>query len=313
MKPDLLMMCGIPSRQLEQLEQRYTLHRYDQADDPDALLSEIAERVTALSTGGGTGLTRAVIAKLPKLALAASNGVGYDAIDIAACTEHGVKVTNTPDVLTDDVADTAIMLMLASWRELVKGHHWVREGTWQKDGMMPLTHALRGRRLGILGMGRIGQAIADRAEPMGLEIGYYNRSRKADSSYVYHDNAVSLAEWCDILVLACPGGESTRGIVNQAVIDAVGPEGCLVNIARGSVVDEPALIDALQNGRLGRAGLDVFASEPDVDPALPVLPNVTLYPHHASGTVETRDAMAQLVVDNIDAFFADKPLLTPVN
>jgi len=221
-------------------------------------------------------------------------------------------VTNTPDVLTDDVADLAIGLMIAVRRNLIAGDAYVRSGDWGRKGMMPLNSALKGKRLGIAGLGRIGAAIAQRAEPMGLEIGYSARRRR-DVAFHYVPDVRALAAWADILIVVVPGGAETEGLIDRAVLEALGPKGTLINVARGSVVDEPALIEALRSGKLGSAGLDVYLNEPNPDPAFAGLPNVVLHPHHASGTVETRDAMAQLVVDNLAAFFAGKPLLTPVN
>lgn len=313
MKPDVLMLSPIRPDQLAQLEAAYTLHRYDEAADPGALLAAIAPRITAATTSPFHGFSSDLLAKLPALRIVASSGVGYDSIDVAACTERGVTVTNTPDVLTDDVADLAIGLMIATWRDLVRGDSHVRSGDWGRQGPLLLKSTLTGKRLGIVGLGRIGRAIARRAEPMGLVIGYCGRNRQDDVDYHYERQPRDLAAWADILVVAVPGGAETTAIIDAGTIDAVGPAGALINIARGSVMDEPALIDALRSGRLGGAGLDVFLNEPNPDPAFRGLANVVLHPHHASGTVETRGAMAQLVVDNLAAFFRGAPLLTPVN
>jgi lactate dehydrogenase-like 2-hydroxyacid dehydrogenase len=250
---------------------------------------------------------------MPNLEIVASSGVGYDRIDVDACTEHGVIVTNTPDVLTDDVADIALGLMIAARRNMIAGDAYVRSGTWGREGMFGLTSALRGKRVGIVGLGRIGAAVAARAEPFGLEVGYTARNRRNGLGYRFEASVVDLAAWCDILVVTVPGGAATDNLIDAAVIRAIGPSGTLVNVARGSVVDEPALIAALTSGAIGSAGLDVYHNEPHPDPALTSLPNVVLYPHHASGTVETRDAMAALVNDNLRAHFAGRPVLTPVN
>lgn len=313
MKPDLLILRPLRPRQMALLEQRFTLFRLDRAADPDGMIASIAPGCEALVTSGGTGLDRALIERLPRLKLAASFGVGFDTIDIAACNEHGVKVTNTPDVLTDDVADAGLMLILAARRALISGDRHVRSGAWGREGAMPLTSSIRGKRLGIVGLGRIGRALAARGAALGLAIGYTARSRKVDADHRYFDDLAALAAWADILAVTVTGGARTQGLISAPVIAALGREGTLVNIARGSVVDEPALLVALQSGALGSAGLDVFMNEPHPDPAFAALDNVVLYPHHASGTVETRDAMAQLVVDNLDAYFAGRPLLTPVN
>jgi lactate dehydrogenase-like 2-hydroxyacid dehydrogenase len=313
MKPDVLLVWPNRPRQMAMLEEIYALHRHDLAKDPEVLVREVGARITALATTGGKGLKRDLIEKLPNLKLVASAGVGYDTIDIAACNERGIVVTNTPDVLTDDVADLGLALILATQRGLVAGDRWVREGRWKREGMMPLQTAIRGKRLGIVGLGRIGKAVALRALPLGMEISYFGRSRQSAVPYRFHDDLEAMCRDVDILLLSCSGGEATRNLVNADVLRALGPKGTLINIARGTVVDEPALIEALTSGAIAGAGLDVFASEPDPNEALIAMDNVVLYPHHASGTVETRDGMAQLVVDNLAAFFAGRPLLTPVN
>jgi lactate dehydrogenase-like 2-hydroxyacid dehydrogenase len=313
MKPDVLLIWPSRPRHTAMLEETYTLHRHDLAKDPDALVREVGGRITAAATTGGKGLTRDLMEKLPNLKLVASAGVGYDTIDIAACNERGIVVTNTPDVLTADVADLGLALILATQRGLVRGDRWVREGRWKREGMMPLMTTISGKRLGIVGLGRIGKAVALRALPLGMEISYFGRSRQAGVPYRYFDNLQAMCRETDILILSCAGGEATRNLVNADVLKALGAKGTLINISRGTVVDEPALIEALKTGVIAGAGLDVYASEPDANEALFAMDNVVLYPHHSSGTVETRDAMAQLVVDNIAAFFAGKPLLTPVN
>ena len=295
------------------LEDTYTLHRHDLAKDPDALVREIGPLIKAVATTGGKGLKRELIERLPNLKLVASSGVGYDAIDVTACTERGIVVTNTPDVLTDDVADIGLALILATQRGLVRGDRWVREGRWKREGMMPLMTAISGKRLGIVGLGRIGKAVARRALPLGIEISYFGRTRQAGVTYRFFTDLQAMSREVDILLLSCSGGEQTRNLVNADVLKALGPKGTLINIARGTVVDEPALVEALKTGRIAGAGLDVFANEPDPNADLITMENVALYPHHASGTVETRDAMAQLVVDNLAAFFAGRPPLTPVN
>lgn len=313
MKPDVL--CVWPARpwQLDELSEIYRLHRYDQTDDPHALLEAVAPSIRAVVTTGAKGLDRKLIERLPGLRIVASSGVGYDTIDVAACTERGIKVTNTPDVLNDDVADTAIMLMLASRRRLVFADAYVRSGEWATKGPMPLTSSLAGKTLGIVGLGRIGKAIARRALPLGLSVAYSGRHPQPEIDYEFVPGLVELAGRSDILVAAVSGGEETKGLIGREVLEALGPAGTFINVARGTVVDEAALIDLLQIGALGSAGLDVFLSEPRPDPAFSRLSNVTLHPHHASGTTETRDAMARLVLENLAAFFGGRPLLTPVN
>lgn len=313
MKPDVLLVWPNMPRQMAMLEKSYALHRHDLAKDPEGLVREIAPRITAIATTGGKGLKRDLIEMLPNLKVVASSGVGYDSIDIAACNEHGVIVTNTPDVLTDDVADTGIGLILGTLRGMARGDRWVRDGSWKRNGMMPLMTTISGKRLGIVGLGRIGKALALRALPMGTTISYFGRKQQSEVPYTYYNDLQAMCRNIDILVLCCPGGEATRNLVNADVLKTLGPKGTVVNIARGTVVDELALIDALKSGGIAGAGLDVFATEPNVNEALIAMDNVVLYPHHSSGTFETRDAMAQLVVDNLAAFFAGKPLLTPVN
>lgn len=315
MTPDLLVAHPLPPEQMQQLEQSYRLHRLDLATPSDrpALLASAGPVCTAMVVSGHVTVDAALLDQLPALRMAACSSAGYDQIDLAEMTRRGIALTNTSAALLDDVADTALMLMLAARRRLVAGDAHVRTGAWGRDGMFPLTSATAGKRAGIVGLGHIGQAIARRCLPMGLEIGYFSRSRKADMDYRFFDDLAALAGWADILFVATPGGADTAGLISAPVLRALGPEGTLINIARGTVVDEAALIAALQQGQLGAAGLDVFLNEPTPDPTLTALPNVTLYPHHASGTVETRARMAQMTLDNLAAFFAGKPLLTPVN
>ncbi|KAA2315008.1 2-hydroxyacid dehydrogenase [Pseudooceanicola sediminis] len=309
--PDLLVLSMIRPDQMRQLEAAYTVHRLDLAEDPVAFLAEVAPRIRAAVTTGGRGITADEVAALPALEIVATSSVGTDKIDLGACAARGIHVTNTPDVLTDDVADIALGLILMTRRRLVEGHAYVASGAWAQEGPFALTSALKGKKVGILGLGRIGQAIAARCLPFGMRVGYCARSEKP-VDFEFMPSPQALAEWSDIFVIATPGGAQTEALVSKEVIEAIGPRGTLINIARGSVVDEAAMIAALQDGRLGSAGLDVFAREPEADKALTSLHNVALSPHHASGTVETRDAMAQLVVDNLAAHFAGAPLLTPV-
>ena len=312
MKPDVLVVWPNRPGAMAELERAYALHHLWRADDKERLLAEVAPKIRAVVTTGERGATADLIGRLPALEVVACFGVGTDAIDRAACSARGVPVTNTPDVLTEDVADMGLALMLAVLRRLVEGDRWVREGRWARDGSMPLGTTPRGKRLGILGLGRIGKALARRGELLGMTVAYHGRSRQADVAYAYHPTLVDLARGCDVLALCTPGGAETRGIVNAEVLAALGPTGVLVNIARGSVVDEPALVDALVNRTIAGAGLDVFAGEPRVPEALLGLDHVVLQPHAASATNETRDAMAKLVVDNLAAHFAGRPLLTPV-
>ena len=315
MKPDVLVAYPLRPRQMEMLEKTYTVHRLDllKGEAREAMLAEVGPRCTAMVVNGHVAIDDAFLARLPVLKIAACSSAGFDQMDVVAMTRRGITLTNTSDVLLDDVADMALLLMLAARRRLVVGDRYVRSGDWGRKGMMPLTTSTSGKKAGIVGLGRIGLAIARRCEALGLTIGYYGRSKKAGNDYAYFDDPVKLAAWADILIVATPGGAETEKLISADVLDALGPEGSLVNISRGTVVDEPALIRALQEGRIASAGLDVYLNEPNPDPAFAALDNVVLYPHHASGTEETRDRMAQLVIDNLEAFFAGKPLLTPVN
>jgi lactate dehydrogenase-like 2-hydroxyacid dehydrogenase len=314
MTPQILQLTPIYGSAQGQLEQLGTVHKLWEADEParrDALLDAVAPHARIAVTSGFKGIDRATIERLPHLRLIACFGVGVDAVDVACAHERGVQVTNTPDVLTEEVADLAIGLLLATARRIAYGDRYVRAGRWLQ-GAMPLTTRVHGKRLGIIGMGRIGQAIALRAQAFGLSIAWQGPNPKPRVPYRYEPDLVALAGAVDFLIAACPGGAATRGIVNRAVLDALGPHGILVNIARGSVVDEPALVEALTSGRLGGAGLDVFADEPRVPAGLLALDQVVLQPHQASATHETRTAMGQLVVDNVAAFLAGRPLLTVV-
>jgi lactate dehydrogenase-like 2-hydroxyacid dehydrogenase len=262
---------------------------------------------------GGNGIDAATMDATPDLRMIALTVVGYDRTDVAHARAKGIAVTNTPDVLTDDVADLAIGLMLAVARRLPAQDLYVRQGRWEREGPPSLARRASGRRIGVLGLGRIGQAIATRARPFASEIGYFSRHpRPEGAGYHYTESARALAEWADVLIVSVAGGPETAGLVDRAVVDALGPEGTLINIARGSVVDEEAMVAALVEGRLGFAGLDVFANEPHVPPSLIDLPNVVLVPHQGSATRETRRAMGQLALDNLAAYFAGRPLLTPI-
>lgn len=310
MKPQVLQVAAIYGPSQARLEADYPVHRLWQAADRDALVREVAPQVEVVVTTGGAGAARSLIEQLPRLRLIACFGVGVDAIDLAAARERGIAVTNTPDVLTDDVADLAIGLMLAALRGIAAADRYVRAGLWL-HAHMPLQTRLTGKRLGIVGMGRIGQAIAKRAVGFDLSIAWHG-PRAKDLPWRYEPDLLTLARNVDVLIAACPGGAATRGLISRAVLEALGP-GVFVNIARGSVVDEAALVDLLVSRRLGGAALDVFADEPRVPEALFALEHVVLQPHQASATRETRAAMGQLVLDNVAAHAAGRPLITPVH
>ena len=250
---------------------------------------------------------------LPNLGVIANYGVGYDAIDVAAASARGVKLTNTPNVLNDDVADLAVAMLLMQGREMEHASRWARSGQWREKGEYRLNRKISGGTAGIVGLGRIGREIADRLAAFKMDIHYFARSEKDTPGWTYHADPVSLALAVDYLVVALVGGKETEKFVSAEVIDALGPRGIVVNISRGSTVDEAALLDALEQGRIAGAGLDVFLNEPNIDPRFYALDNVVIQPHQGSGTVETRAAMGQLQRDNVSAFHAGDALLTPVN
>lgn len=315
MKPDVLVLHPTLPPQMQVMEQLYALHRYDLADEEGqaAMLAEVGARCEAVILNGHTVLNRRILAHLPALRVVACSSAGYETVDIAALTDRGIKLTNSSDALCDDVADMALLLLLAARRGLIAAHRYVTSGDWGRHGMFPLQSSVRGKRLGIVGMGKIGQAIVTRAQAVGLEVQYFSRTAKPGVDLPFQPDLQALAKWADILIVIVAGGAGTKNLIDDAVIRALGPAGTLINVSRGSVVDEPALMAALQDGGLGSAGLDVYWNEPNPDPALTDLPNVTLYPHHASGTRETRDAMAQTVVDNLAAHYAGLPLISAVN
>jgi lactate dehydrogenase-like 2-hydroxyacid dehydrogenase len=315
MKPEILVFGASPSQSvMDQLEQGFRCHHLWRVapSEQEAFIKSVAGSVRGVVTTGSIGITAARVALLPAVEIIAVNGIGVDAVAFDATRPRGIHVTNTPGVLTDDVADLALTLLLAAARRLPALDRYVRAGDWERKVALAPSRALRGKVAGIFGFGRIGQAIAHRLAAFGMELRYYQPNAVADASIPRSESLLALARESDYLVVCAPGGASTRHIIGAEVMAALGPEGTLVNIARGSLVDEAALIAALQGGQLGAAALDVFADEPMVPPALRALDNVVLTPHVASLTVETRHAMGQLVVDNLLAHFAGKPLLTPV-
>lgn len=309
-KPHLLAVMKLPPYLMAPLGELFSVHDRLHETDPDAF-AKIAPQIRAVSGGGESKVPRALLDRLPALEIVSIMGVGYDGVDVAAAKERGIPVTHTPDVLNEDVADLAIALMLSVARKLPQADQYVRTGQWLK-GPMPLAKKMSGSRLGIIGLGRIGQAIADRAQAFGMKISYTARNRKPESPYTYYPDAQALAAEVDFLVAITPGGAGTKGLVNAAVLKALGPKGYLINVARGTVVDTAALVEALKNNVIAGAGLDVFENEPNVPQELMSMGNVVLTPHMASATVETRGAMAQLAVANLKAHFGGKPLLSPV-
>ena len=309
-KPEILTVAKLWPPYLQELQQTYVVHDRTHELDPTAF-AQIAPRIRAIAGGGESQVTRALMSQLPALEMISVFGVGYDRYDVAAAHERRIPVTNTPDVLTDDVADMGIALMLALSRSIPQADKYVREGKWT-SGPMPLARKVSGARLGIVGLGRIGSAIARRAAGFDMSIAYTSRNKVADSPYTYYPTPAALAAEVDFLMVITPGGADTKGLINAEVLNALGAKGYLINVARGSVVDESALITALQNNVIAGAALDVFENEPHVPAALCAMSNVVLAPHVASATWQTRRAMADLAFGNLQAHFSGKPLLTPV-
>jgi lactate dehydrogenase-like 2-hydroxyacid dehydrogenase len=312
-KPHLLQIGPYPEWDQVPLEAAYTVHRLWEAADRDAFLALVGPQVAAIATRGDLGASAATIAACPNLQMISVFGVGYDSVHLPSCKERGIKVSNTPDVLTDDVADIAVAMLLALVRRTGPAEAWVRSGDWAAKGMFPLTRKVSGTRAGILGLGRIGMAIARRLQGFGMEIAYSARGPKPGAeAWAFVPDAVALAERSDHLFVALAATAETRHIVNARVLAALGPEGTVINISRAANVDEAALLDALEGGGIAGAALDVFEGEPNLNPRFLAAPNVLLQPHHGSGTVDTRKAMGKLMRDNLTAHFAGQPLLTPV-
>lgn len=311
-RTDILMTGRMLPSVIEALEERFTLHRLWEAPDRDAFLREVGPQIRGIATSTMAGRPDAAfLAHFPKLEIIASFGVGYDNVDVHEAARRGILVTNTPDVLNDEVADLTIGLLIATLRRIPQADRYLRSGGWLK-APFPLSPSLRSRKVGIAGLGRIGKAIARRLEGFGVEIAYHGRTRQENAPYAYHSSLVGMAEAVDVLIAITPGGAGTRHMINREVLKALGPDGVLINVARGSVVDEQALIEALRDGTILAAGLDVFADEPRVPQALIDMDNVVLLPHIASGSVHTRKAMGQLVVDNLVSWFSGNGPLTPV-
>jgi lactate dehydrogenase-like 2-hydroxyacid dehydrogenase len=294
------------------IDERFTAHHLWEAGDREAWFREFGPKVRGVGAVMHERIDGAFMDRLPNLEIVSNFGVGYDTVDAREAARRGVIVTNTPDVLTEEVADLALGLLLATVRELPQADRYLRAGEWVEKGDYPLTATLRNRKVGILGLGRIGKAIARRVEGFGLPVSYYGRSRQADVAYPYYDNPVALARDVDILIVVTPGGAETRHLVNAEVLKALGPDGILVNVARGSVVDTQALIEALRAKTILTAGLDVFEGEPKVPQELIDMDHVVLLPHVGSASIETRRSMGQLVVDNLVSWFSGKGPVTPV-
>jgi len=313
MNKTILAIQSILPAEMEELETQYNVIRLWEERDPEGTIRENQNDIIGvLSTYDSKGVSERLIEALPNLEIIAQFGVGYDNIDLSAAHQRGIAVTNTPDVLTDDTADVALFLLLTVARRAVEGDMFVRVGRWQGGGRMPLSTSVTGKTIGIYGLGKIGKAIARRAESFNTRVIYSSRSKKDDVSYEYVESLEELARESDFLVLACAGGPETKGAVDYKVLEALGQKGYLINIARGSVVVEDDLLIALRNGTIAGAGLDVFAQEPNVPEEMLKMDNVVLSPHIGSATIETRSKMSQLVVQNFLAHFNGNPLLTPV-
>jgi lactate dehydrogenase-like 2-hydroxyacid dehydrogenase len=313
-KPDVLLVGNKKPVMVKGLDPNVTLHYLADARDSEEFYRTVGPKVRAIAIAyTANKLDAAFMQKFPKLEQISSFGVGYDHVDAKWAGEHGIIVTNTPEVLNEEVADTAIGLLLNTVREFVQADQYLRAGNWVSQGHYPLTKAtLRDRKVGIVGMGRIGKAIAKRLDAFGVPVVYHSRNKQAGVDYKYYPKLVDMARDVDTLMVIVPGGPATKNMINKEVLEALGPRGILINMARGSVVDEPALIAALKNKTIYSAGLDVFANEPEVPKELIDMKHVVLFPHLGSSTEVTRAAMDQLVVDNILAWAAGKPPLTPV-
>jgi len=312
-KPIVLLASAFHPETITRLETLYnTVKLWEAGDERDqrALIDSLAPHCRAAASAAWQ--CSPLVYELPKLELISCFGVGVDGIDFSVTDSRGIAVTNTPDVLNDAVADLAMALILATHRNLINADQHVRSGQWLKQPF-PFSRSLAGRTLGIVGLGAIGREIALRALPSKMQIAYHNRRRDPDLRYTYYDSLESLAADSDVLLSMLPGGETTDSLVDERIFRALGPEGIFINVGRGSTVDENALVSALENGEIAGAGLDVYRHEPRVPETLKSMSNVVLFPHIGSATVETRRAMGQLVLDNLEAFFAGRPLLTPVS
>jgi lactate dehydrogenase-like 2-hydroxyacid dehydrogenase len=308
---ELLQTGPVPPFVEEQLDQLFVVRKLHKASDREAFLKEFAPNIRAIVSFGALPINAALMQKMPKLEIVGNFGVGYDSVDAKWAGEHGIVVTNTPGVLDEEVADTTLGLLINTVRQLPQSENYLRAGKWLEKPF-PLSATLRGRKVGIVGMGRIGKAIARRIEALGLPVVYHSRRPAEGVGYRHYPDLVAMARDVDVLIVIVPGGATTKNMINREVLEALGPNGVLINVARGSVVDEPALIEALRSKKILSAGLDVFADEPRVPKELIDMDHVVLLPHVGSGSVETRRAMGQLVVDNLKSWAAGKGPLTPV-
>ncbi|MEM7463074.1 MAG: 2-hydroxyacid dehydrogenase [Pseudomonadota bacterium] len=312
-KVEILQVGSYPAWDEEPLNEAFVMHRFFEAEDQPAFLKENSENIRGIATRGDLGADRDMINALPNLEIISVYGVGYDAVDVAACRERGIHVTNTPDVLTNDVADLGIAMMLMQSRAMIGAENWVRSGDWVANGMYPLQNRVHGKKAGVLGLGRIGYEIAKRLAGFDMDIAYSDIEKKPYAAeWTFLPDPVELGRHSDFLFVAMAASAETKHLVGRDVIAAVGPTGMIINISRASNIDEEALLDALEGKVLGSAALDVFEGEPALNERFLKLDNVLLQPHHASGTFETRKAMGKLMRENLTAHFSGQPLLTPV-
>lgn len=314
-KHEVLMMGKIPDMpkaETDRLFESYNVHALHLCEDPDALVESIKDQITVIATNGVLGASSEFISNLPNVQAIVSFGAGMDNIDLDYAKTKGIQVSNTPGVLDDDVANMAMALLLGISRKIVEADRYVRRGDWVTKGKMGLQKGIRNKKVGILGLGGIGRDLAKKLVAFGCDIAYHNRRENPGVPYRYYPNLLDMARDCDYLIVICPATAETKNMVNREVIDALGPEGTLINIARGTIVHEEALVSALLDGRLGAFASDVFANEPHVPEALFDISNVILIPHLGSATEETRKAMGELMLRNLERFFANEPLETPV-
>ncbi|HWA18282.1 MAG TPA: 2-hydroxyacid dehydrogenase [Devosia sp.] len=310
-KIEILQVGPYPEWDEGPLNDTYHVHRFFEAKDKDAFLRDVGGEIRGVACRGESVVSRSMIDRMPKLEMISVYGVGYDGVDLEACRERGVRITNTPRILAKDVADLAVAMLLALGRGLVPADGWVRSRSWKNVGPFPLQRRIHGLRAGILGLGQIGHEVARRLHGFDMPVSYFSRMRK-DTDWEYVEDPVTLASRVDVLFVTLAASAQTRHIVDEKVLAALGPEGLLVNVSRAANVDEAALLNALESKGIAGAGLDVFNDEPDVNPRFLALPNVVLQPHQGSATLETRKAMGQLMRDNLDAHFSGRPLLTPI-
>ena len=312
-KPIILQVGPYPDWDQQPLDEAFDVKRLFDVPDPASIIASFGPTARGIATRGELGADAALINACPNLEVISVYGVGYDAVDTALCQQKGIRVTNTPDVLTGDVADLGVAMMLCQSRGMIGAEAWVRDGKWASNGLYDLKRRVFGRKAGILGLGRIGFEVGKRLAGFDMDIAYTDVAPKDYApDWTFVPDANALAEHADFLFVTLSASAETRHIVNREIIELVGPEGMIINISRAPNIDEDALITALSSGALGSAALDVFEGEPALDPRFLELPNVLLQPHHASGTIETRKAMGQLMRDNLTAHFAGQPLLTPV-